>query len=69
MAVPMANDPPFATLNHCAADLEIPSESVSLRVGITYNIKQIVPRQHIPQPDNIDEWIAPTGPRTLGRLD
>jgi hypothetical protein len=32
----MANDPPFATLNHCAADLEIPSESVSLRVGISH---------------------------------
>src|SRR6266446_420881 len=34
MAVPMANDPPFATLNHFAADLGIPSESDLLRVGI-----------------------------------
>src|SRR4029450_3303401 len=35
MAVPMANDPPFATLNHFAADLGIPSESDLLRIGIT----------------------------------
>jgi hypothetical protein len=34
MAVPMANDPPFATLNHFAADLGIPSESDLLRIGI-----------------------------------
>ena len=32
----MANDPPFATLNHFAADLGIPSESDLLRIGITY---------------------------------
>src|SRR4029077_10637804 len=32
--VPMANDPPFATLNHVAGDLGIPSESALLRVGI-----------------------------------
>jgi hypothetical protein len=31
----MANDPPFATLNHFAADLGIPSESDFLRLGIT----------------------------------
>jgi hypothetical protein len=31
----MANDPPFATLNHFAADLGIPSESDLLRIGIT----------------------------------
>jgi hypothetical protein len=36
MAVPMANDPPFATLNHFAADLGIPSESDLLRIGIRY---------------------------------
>jgi hypothetical protein len=30
----MANDPPFATLNHFAADLGIPSESDLLRIGI-----------------------------------
>jgi hypothetical protein len=35
MAVPMANDPPFATLNHFAADLGIPSESDLLRIGIS----------------------------------
>src|SRR5215831_11253348 len=35
MAVPMANDPPFATLNHFAADLGIPSESDLLRIGST----------------------------------
>src|SRR5262249_3685969 len=35
MAVPMANDPPFATLNHFAADLGIPSESDLLRTGIS----------------------------------
>src|SRR5262245_50877663 len=34
MAVPMANDPPFATLNHFAADLGIPGESDLLRIGI-----------------------------------
>jgi len=31
----MANHPPFATLNHFAADLGIPSESKSSQVGIT----------------------------------
>src|SRR5271170_2696298 len=35
MARPMANDPPFATLNHFTDDLGIPSESVSLRIGIS----------------------------------
>jgi hypothetical protein len=30
----MANAPPFATLNHFAADLGIPSESELPRVGI-----------------------------------
>jgi hypothetical protein len=30
----MANDPPFATLNHVAGDLGIPSESALLRIGI-----------------------------------
>src|SRR6516165_1750926 len=35
MAVPMANGPPFATLNHVAADLGIPNESEPLRVGIS----------------------------------
>jgi hypothetical protein len=34
----MANDPPFATLNHFAADLGIPSESDLLRIGITHRI-------------------------------
>jgi hypothetical protein len=38
MAVPMANDPPFATLNHFAADLGIPSESDLLRIGISVNM-------------------------------
>jgi hypothetical protein len=40
MAVPMANDPPFATLNHFAADLGIPSESDLLRIGITLPTKR-----------------------------
>jgi hypothetical protein len=31
----MANDPPFATLNHFIADLGIPKESASPRVGIS----------------------------------
>src|ERR1700719_1631357 len=31
----MANDPPFATLNHVAGDLGIPSESALLRFGIS----------------------------------
>jgi hypothetical protein len=31
----MANHPPFATLNHFAADLGIPSESKSSQVGIS----------------------------------
>src|SRR6266481_933156 len=39
MAVPMANDPPFATLNHFAADLGIPSESDLLRIGINHQTK------------------------------
>jgi hypothetical protein len=30
----MANDPPFATLNHVTGDLGIPSESALLRIGI-----------------------------------
>ena len=38
MAVPMANDPPFATLNHFAADLGIPNESDLLRIGIIQTI-------------------------------
>jgi hypothetical protein len=33
----MANDPPFATLNHVAGDLGIPSESALLRIGITHS--------------------------------
>jgi hypothetical protein len=33
----MANDPPFATLNHVAGDLGIPSESALLRIGISPN--------------------------------
>src|SRR6266542_1056066 len=35
MARPMANDPPFATLNHVTGDLGIPSESDFPRIGIT----------------------------------
>jgi hypothetical protein len=31
----MANNPPFAALNHVAGDLGIPSESALLRIGIT----------------------------------
>jgi hypothetical protein len=34
MAWPMANDPPFATLNHFVADLGIPEESATARFGI-----------------------------------
>jgi hypothetical protein len=30
----MANDPPFATLNHFASDLGIPGESADQRIGI-----------------------------------
>src|SRR5262249_49337279 len=41
MAVPMANDPPFATLNHFAADLGIPSESDLLRIGITLPLRSM----------------------------
>jgi hypothetical protein len=37
----MANDPPFATLNHFAADLGIPSESDLLRIGISLDADQI----------------------------
>jgi len=36
----MANGPPFATLNQFAADLGIPSESQSLRIGITQQPRQ-----------------------------
>jgi ABC-type uncharacterized transport system substrate-binding protein len=39
MAVPMANDPPFATLNHFAADLGIPNESDLLRIGINHRFR------------------------------
>src|SRR5689334_22227791 len=35
MACPMANDPPFARLNHFAADLGIPRESIIPRIGIS----------------------------------
>lgn len=35
IARPIANDPPFATLNHCAGDLGIPRESINRRIGIT----------------------------------
>src|SRR6266542_7066771 len=45
MAVPMANDPPFATLNHFAADLGIPSESDLLRIGI----RRQRPRRRMPR--------------------
>jgi len=38
MARPMANDPPFATLNHFTGDLGIPSESDSLRIGISHEL-------------------------------
>jgi hypothetical protein len=31
----MANDPPFATLNHAASDSRIPRESNNQRFGIT----------------------------------
>jgi hypothetical protein len=31
----MANDPPFAILNHFAADLGIPQESANPRIGIS----------------------------------
>src|SRR4030095_3429276 len=41
MAVPMANDPPFATLNHFAADLGIPSESDLLRIGIRNSTQEL----------------------------
>src|SRR6266540_2263756 len=35
MARPMANDPPFAALNHFTGDLGIPSESDFPRIGIS----------------------------------
>jgi hypothetical protein len=42
MAHPMANDPPFATLNHFTGDLRIPSESEFLKIGISYkNVSQL----------------------------
>src|SRR6516165_3164621 len=44
MAVPMANGPPFATLNHVAADLGIPNESEPLRVGISHQLICCRPR-------------------------
>jgi hypothetical protein len=47
MAVPMANDPPFATLNHFAADLGIPSESDLLRIGITFAHASTVPGRNL----------------------
>src|SRR5207344_3157413 len=44
IAVPMANDPPFATLNHVAGDLGIPSESALLRIGITHPSNRVCKR-------------------------
>jgi hypothetical protein len=35
MARPMANDAPFATLNHSATDWESPREAADQRIGIT----------------------------------
>src|SRR5262249_30045162 len=35
MAVPMANDPPFAMLNHSESDSGIPNESAEVRFGMT----------------------------------
>jgi hypothetical protein len=39
----MANDPPFATLNHVAGDLGIPSESALLRFGIRNDFSAVGP--------------------------
>src|SRR5215467_14277421 len=38
MAVPMANDPPFAMLNHSESDSGIPNESADVRFGISGRI-------------------------------
>ena len=48
MARPMANDPPFATLNHFAGDLGIPSESDFLRRGTTLKRNDIVVIDNLP---------------------
>src|SRR5690349_5181232 len=42
MACPMANDPPFARLNHFAADLGIPRESIIPRIGIRCPLIRLV---------------------------
>jgi len=44
----MANDPPFATLNHFAGDLGIPSESDFLRRGTTLKRNDIVVIDNLP---------------------
>jgi len=59
MARPMANDPPFATLNHFTGDLGIPSESDSLRIGI---------RGHVPKKGEIIE-AADAGKIIKARID
>src|SRR5277367_2786045 len=41
MARPMANDPPFATLNHFTGDLGIPSEPSSLRIGTRRSLSEL----------------------------
>ena len=53
IAVPMANDPPFATLNYVAGDLGIPSELALLRIGIRSSILKRSPEQSAPEVSRI----------------
>src|SRR6266508_6318494 len=67
MARPMANDPPFATLNHFTGDLGIPSESDSLRIGISPPYKsggeadrgQVISRQPVVASCDAPEVLEP----------
>src|SRR5215471_6831710 len=56
MAWPMANDPPFATLNHFVADLGIPEESATARFGITRIAQQV--QEYLPQPHGVHRQCA-----------
>ena len=58
----MANDPPFATLNHFPGDSEIPRESDNPQIGITSEAQP---------PDQVDNLFepAPSGYAARGRFD
>jgi hypothetical protein len=72
MAVPMANDPPFATLNHFAADLGILTESDLLRIGISVPSQvagsPLVPYFAFPMVIGFNRLVHPSFDHGLARL-